>query len=138
MDTYYLIFLDSFRSLFVFSLSQESLWFAALEFGRYSVLGVTLAGFMGATAGAVLTALVGYAIGKTRKYANIDEELYERLAGNFSRYGVYIFLFQMLPFSKIFLLFAGVFLVPWRRLLLVFILGRVFYYAYYLLFPAIL
>lgn len=133
MGIYSVLFLDSFKGMFIFSLSQETSWFAALEFGKYNPFLVTLVCFLGSVAGALLTFLLGYLLGRNRdRIVDLDDDLYGIITQKFSKYGIYIFLFQMLPFLKVFLLFAGIFLVPFKRILPVVIGGRILYYLYYL------
>ena len=133
MDTLSVLFWDSFKSMFVFSLGVETSWFAAVEFGTYNLYVITAVSLLGAMVGSLLTMSIGYIAGHNRRIiADLDEDLFERLSVNFSRYGIFIFFFQMMPFSKLFLLFAAMFVVPWRRLLLFVFLGRIVYYIYYL------
>lgn len=139
MDIYTILFLDAFKALFLFSLGVETAWFAAYQFGHYNMFFVTAVCCIGALSAALITVLVGYGISYSRKYIeDLDEELYQELSGLFNKYGVYVFLFQMIPFTKLFLLFAGVFAVKWRRLLAVMVAGRVLYYLFYLCFPRLI
>ncbi len=133
MSVYQLIFLDSFNGTSIFSLSTETLWFAAKEFDNYNVFLVTLAAFMGAVLAMVTTYVIGRLLGPAMKsFFIIDEPVYQKVAALFSKYGVYIFLLQMMPVVKILFLFAGMLNVSVKRILLFIIAGRALYYMYYL------
>lgn len=133
MEAYSVLFWNSFDSMYVFSLGVETAWFAAVQFGVYDIWLITAICTLGAMSGAVVSTAIGYFVGRFRtKIVDLDEDLYERLSDGFSRWGIYMFLLQMLPFSKLFVLFAGLCMVPWRRMLLVLLAGRVLYYVYYL------
>lgn len=132
-SVYLLLFVDSFRAMFVFSLRPETAWFAALDFGLYNTFLITLVSYAGSVAGAITTWAVGYGISRARKQLiTLDEELFDRLSTNFAKYGVYAFLFQMLPFAKLLYLFAGIFVVPARRLIIFTLIGRAVFYLFYL------
>lgn len=133
MSVYQLLFLDSLNGTTIFSLSSETLWFAAKEFDNYNLFLITLAAF----AGAFIAMLTTYVLGRVaapaiKSFFIIDEEIYEKAKRIFSKYGVYIFLLQMLPVVKILFLFAGIMNLSARRVILFMFAGRVIYYVYYL------
>jgi len=133
MSVYLLILLDSFKGTFIFSLSFESVWFAAKEFGSYNLFLISLAAFLGSVAAMCLTCAVGYIIAPTlRTMFTVDEDIYTKLSQGFSKYGIYVLLFQMIPVVKLLFLFTGLMNLPFRRVLMFMLAGRAFYYVYYL------
>lgn len=132
-SVYQLIFLDSFNGTTIFSLSSETLWFAAKEFDNYNIGLISLAAFLGAVLAMVTTYVIGRLLGPAIKsFFIIDEPIYQKVAKGASKYGVYIFLLQMLPVVKILFLFAGMLNVSVKRILVFIVAGRAFYYLYYL------
>lgn len=133
MNPYMILFWDSFRSVFAFSFRSETAWFAAHDFGTYDIPTITVICFVGAALGALSSYGLGYAFSQLKDRAfTLDEVLYAKLSTNANKYGIYIFLFQMMPFVKIFFLFAGMFRLPFKRMVVVTLTGRALYYAYYL------
>lgn len=130
---YWLLFYDSFRGSFVFSLSLETMWFSARLFEHYNLLLITALCYVASVLGSMLTYAVGRGFATVRgSIFSLDEEIYQDLAEKCRKYGVYIFLFQMLPFVKVLTLFAGGFSIPWRRMLYFTLAGRVIFYGYYI------
>lgn len=133
MSVYQLVFLDSFNGTSIFSLSSETLWFAAKEFDNYNIYLVTLAAFLGACLAMTTTYVIGRLLGPAIKsFFIIDEDFYKKATHITSKYGVLIFLLQMLPVVKILFLFAGIMNISIKRVLLFMLAGRLFYYLYYL------
>ncbi len=132
-EIYKILFLDAFRSMYSMSLSIETAWFAAIAFGTYSVLPITLACYAGGVLGALVSTGIGYVLSLLKdRVITLDEELYTRLSKNASKYGIYVFLFQMIPFVKIFYLFAGMLRIPFKRVVVITLVGRALFYLYYL------
>lgn len=133
MSVYQLIFQNSFHGTTIFSLSSETLWFVAKEFENYNVFLITLAAFSGAVLAMCITYIVGRLLGPAIKsFFIIDEEFFQKAANVASKYGVYVFLFQMMPVVKILFLFAGIMNISAKRILAFMVAGRAFYYLYYL------
>lgn len=132
MNPYVLLFWDSFRSMFSLSFRSETAWFAARDFGTYDITTITCICFVAGVLGALSSLGLGYFFSLMKdRVVTLDDELYTKLSTNASKYGIYIFLFQMMPFVKIFFLFAGIFRLPFKRMIVVTIAGRALYYLYY-------
>jgi len=131
MTPYLDIFANSFRSTLIFSLAPEMSWFVALGFGHNPLL-ITLAAFAGAMLGILLTFGLGYLISCGRdKLFHMDTEVYDTFGWYFSKYGIAIFLFQGMPFVRVFFLFAGAFRVKFWRVMAAAVIGRTLYYLYF-------
>ena len=139
MDAYSLLFLDSFKSMFALSLSSETAWFAARDFGAFSIVNVTAVCFSGAVLGAFCSIALGWLLSMLKdRLFTVDEVLYSEIRVKMTKYGIYIFLFQMLPFIKIFFFFTGMFRISLPRMIAVTLAGRVLFYVYYLyIYPLI-
>ena len=135
MEVYQILFWDSFNALFVFSFGFETAWHSAVMFGGYNVPVITAICLAGSVLGAMATWGIGYVISLMRKKViELDEELYERLSTNFSRFGVFVFLCQFAVLMKPLYLFAGMFQASFRKVLLLTVAGRLIYYLFYLVF----
>jgi membrane protein YqaA with SNARE-associated domain len=128
-----LIFFDSFKGNFIFSLSLETIWFAAKEFGTYNLFAISAVAFLGAVLAMCTTYLLGYALAPViNKLFIIEEDMHKKLYDGFNKYAIYALFFQMMPVVKLLFLFAGLLRLPFRRVLLFMVAGRAFYYTYYI------
>lgn len=133
MSVYGLIFWDSFKGTSIFSLSLETLWFSAKEFGSYNLFIISALSF----AGAVLAMCATYWLGRlagpvVKSMFMMDEEVYQKVSFYSNKYGIFILLLQMMPVVKLLFLFAGFLNIPFRRVLIFMVAGRLIYFIYYL------
>ena len=137
-EAYYLILTNSFRASLIVSPYPDVAWFAAMQFGGYSVWAATFMAALGSALGSSLNFAAGYFLSMKRGdwFAN-REPLYVRISG-YKRYLMFLLLFpfQSVPvagmFWNIFVILMGYLGVKPRYAVILIFLGRVLYYSAYL------
>lgn len=131
MDNYFDILINSLQSTFLISLTSEYAWFAALEFGNYSMPLATLMALAGSLAGMCLNYAAGYYLSRSReKWFRFSDAAFLRVKKILFRFSV-LLLMPFLPFLNLLVLCLGLFrATPWIVFMFL-AAGRIVYYAYF-------
>jgi membrane protein YqaA with SNARE-associated domain len=130
MELFGLIFFNSLIGHFFLSFQSESMWEAAVLFGK-DIHIVIPAAVLGSTIGFSINFFLGYLLSIPRhKIRHFNEDNYEHCALYGRRYGIYALLFSAFWFMPAVAFGVGFLRAgPARCCLLIFI-GRVLYYQY--------
>jgi membrane protein YqaA with SNARE-associated domain len=122
------------------SLTSESAWFAALEFGGYNMALATLAAFVGSVLGMSINFGFGYYISRWRSDAPVySEAVYSRISAFFNTYLCWLmaipplFILELMPGISLFAVVCGLFRVKPLKAIGAIAIARAAYYTYYLM-----
>lgn len=141
MDFYFDVFLESMLVASIIPFAHEPTVFAMREFTKYGYdYDMSLAALV-ATIGAALGIVFSFVLGKwflklyrVKNTKNqMSAERYAELSRGFVRYFTILFPFTWLPLLNLLPFVAGFLSINARRSLPLFIIGKAWYYWYYLL-----
>ena len=131
---YLTIFLNSFQAVVILALCSENAWFAGLGFASVNPWLATICALAGATLGMGLDYGLGYYLSRYRhRWHHFGESNYARAAAYARRYFVWLLLFTFLPGMGLWAVLMGLLRVPSQRVLAAVAVGRLAYYAWFLL-----
>ncbi len=140
MTLYYIIYYNSLKAQFLLSLTSESAWFAALQFGGYNMAYATISAFIGSTLGMSVNFAFGYYMSRWRTNMPVySEKVYGNISAFFNKYLYTImaipplFILELLPGISLFAVICGLMRVRPAKAVIAIAISRALYYAYYLM-----
>jgi membrane protein YqaA with SNARE-associated domain len=126
------LFVNSLLGNFILPLQDEIIWFSLLAFQPGTMALPSLVAILASSLGLLTSYGLGRLVARDRRNMPLPEKNYQKASCFCESYLVWLLLIPWIPLLGILVLVLGFLHVPLKRLLPCILLGRIFYYGYYL------